>query len=45
MFPLTRDEKRVLRELRAEIYEQIQTGKITASGVTDPQTGVTECKL
>ena len=42
MFPLTRDEKRVLRELRAEIYEQIQTGKITASGVTDPQTGITE---
>jgi hypothetical protein len=42
MFPLTRDEKRVLRELRAEIYEQIQTGKITASGITDPQTGVTE---
>jgi hypothetical protein len=41
MFPLTRDEKRVFRILREEIYEQIQTGQITASGLTDPKTGST----
>lgn len=34
MFPLTRDEKRVLRALREEIYEQIQTGQIATTGLT-----------
>ena len=34
MFPLTRDEKRVLKALREEIYEQIQTGQIATTGLT-----------
>lgn len=34
MFPLTRDEKRVLRTLREEIYEQIKTGQIATTGIT-----------
>lgn len=35
MFPLTRDEKRILRTLREEIYEQIKTQKITGFGLTN----------
>lgn len=34
MFPLTRDEKRVLRALREEVYEQIQTEQIATTGLT-----------
>ena len=45
MFPLTRDEKRVLRALREEIYEQIQTGRITTSGVTVYETYISYDKF
>jgi hypothetical protein len=34
MFPLTRDEQRILRALREEMYEQIKIGKITGMGQT-----------
>jgi hypothetical protein len=34
IFPLTRDEKRILRILREEMYEQIQTGRIATTGLT-----------
>lgn len=34
MLPLTRDEKRILRTLMEEIYEQVQTGQIATSGIT-----------
>jgi hypothetical protein len=34
MFPLTRDEKRILRALREEVYEQIQTEQIATAGLT-----------
>lgn len=34
MYPLTRDEKRILRALREEVYEQIKTQKITGIAQT-----------
>lgn len=45
MFPLTRDEKRVLRALREEIYEQIQTGQIATTGLTVYETYISYDKF